>query len=85
MSYTITSEAATRGIKLDKLHRKTPVLESPFNKVAGLKVCKFIKKDSNRGAFCENYQICENTCFQEHLWTTASVTGYFCHVANVFI
>ena len=26
------------------IHSKTPVLESLFNKVAGLKVCNFIKK-----------------------------------------
>ena len=30
--------------KFSNIHRKTPVLESLFNKVAGLKVCNFIKK-----------------------------------------
>ena len=30
--------------KLRNFHRKVPVLESLFNKVAGLKTCNFIKK-----------------------------------------
>ena len=30
---------------------KTPVLESLFNKVAGLEGCKALKGDSNTGAF----------------------------------
>ena len=30
--------------KFRKFHRKTPVLESLFNKAAGLKACNFIKK-----------------------------------------
>ena len=30
--------------KFPKFHRKIPVLESPFNKVARLKTCSFIKK-----------------------------------------
>ena len=29
------------------IHRKAPVLESLFNKVAGLKACNFIERDSN--------------------------------------
>ena len=29
----------------------TPVSESLFNEAVGLQVCKFIKKDSNTGAF----------------------------------
>ena len=32
------------SLKFRKFHRKTPVLESLFNKVAGLQACKFIKK-----------------------------------------
>ena len=36
---------------LAKIHRKTPVLEYLFNKVAGLKACNFFKRDSNIGAF----------------------------------
>ena len=40
------TEAATRGVlkKFRNIHRKTPVLESLLNKVAGLKTCNFIKK-----------------------------------------
>ena len=37
---------------LRNFRRKTPVLESVFNKVAGLKVCNFIKKGlQNTGVF----------------------------------
>ena len=32
------------SLKFRKFHRKTPVLESLFNKVAGLQACNFIKK-----------------------------------------
>ena len=41
-----------------KFHRKTPVLESLFDKAAGLKTRKFIKK--------------RNIYFEEYLRTTAS-------------
>ena len=40
--------------KFHKIHRKTPVPEAFFNKVAGLRAqgCKFIKKrDSDTGVF----------------------------------
>ena len=33
------------------IHRKTPVLESLFNKVGGLKSCNFIKRDTGTGVF----------------------------------
>ena len=48
-----------------------PVLESLFNKVAGLQLT-FLKRDSNIGVFlvCE---IFENIYFEEHLPATASV------------
>ena len=32
------------SLELRKFHRKTPVLESLFNRITGLKGCKFIKK-----------------------------------------
>ena len=32
--------------KFHKVYRKTAVLESVFNKVAGLQACKFIKKET---------------------------------------
>ena len=37
--------------KFCKFHRKKPVLESFFKKVAGLRACNFIKTDSNRDVF----------------------------------
>ena len=35
-------------------HRRTPVLESPFNKIAGLKACNFIKKRVRSRCFLVN-------------------------------
>ena len=37
--------------KIRKIHRKTPVPESFFNKVAGLKLATLFKKDSGAGVF----------------------------------
>ena len=37
------------------------MLESLFNKVAGLKAFNFIKKHSNTGVSCEYYKIFKNT------------------------
>ena len=34
-----------------KIHRKTPLLESLFNKVAGLKTATLLKRDSSTGVF----------------------------------
>ena len=39
--------------KFRHFHRKTPVLESPFTEVAGLKACNFIKKRLQSGADLE--------------------------------
>ena len=33
------------------IHRKTPLLDSLFNKVGGLKPCNFIKRDTDTGVF----------------------------------
>ena len=38
-------------------NKKTPVLESPFNKVAGLKVCIFVKEETPTQLF--SYEYCE--------------------------
>ena len=38
------------------IHRKKPVLESLFNKVAVLRTCNFIKEDSGTGIFLWNLQ-----------------------------
>ena len=32
------------SIKFHNIHRKTPVLKSPFNKVTGLKACNIVEK-----------------------------------------
>ena len=37
--------------KFRKLNKKTPVLESPFNKAAGPQACNFIKKRLQQGVF----------------------------------
>ena len=37
--------------KIHEIHRKKPVLESHFNKVAVLRSCNFIKEESDTGAF----------------------------------
>ena len=57
---------------IHKIHRKKPVIESLFNKVAVLRACNFIKEDSNTGAFPWNLQTFEDNYFEEHLWNAAS-------------
>ena len=37
--------------KIHKIHRKTPVFQSLFNKVAGLQACNFIKKRLQHSCF----------------------------------
>ena len=37
--------------KIHNFHRKTPVLESLFSKVAGLRPANLLKRDSNTGSF----------------------------------
>ena len=39
------------SLKFCNVHRKAPVLESLFNKVAGLQTCKLLKSGSNTGVF----------------------------------
>ena len=56
------SEAASGDLwkssssKFRKFHRKTYLLESLFDKVAGFQPCNFIKKDSNTSDFLQNLQ-----------------------------
>ena len=46
-------------------HKKTPVLESLFNKVINLKACTFTKKRIPAQVFCwEYYEIFKNTYFE---------------------
>ena len=53
------------------IHRKTPVLESLFNKVAGLKACNYIKETPTQVFSCEYYKIFKNTYFEKHLRAAA--------------
>ena len=47
-----------------KFHRKAPVLESLFKKVAGLKAYSFIKKETPAKVFsCKFYEIFKDTFF----------------------
>ena len=48
--------------------KKTPFLESLFNKVAGLKACIFNNKETPTQVFsCEYCEIFKNSFFIEHL------------------
>ena len=60
------------------------MLESLFNKVLGLRSETLLKRDSNTGVSCEICEIFKNTCFEEHLPTTASLLSSECSsLANV--
>ena len=62
--------------KFRNIHRKTTVLESLFNKVAGLHACMFIEKDSNIGFSCVNREIFKNIYFEKYLRTAASDNSF---------
>ena len=47
-------------------------LESFFNKVGVLRICDFMKVDSDTGGFLWNWQKFKNNYFEEHLWMSAS-------------
>ena len=68
--------------KFLNINRKRTVLESLFNRVAGLKVCNFIKRDSDTATqvfLCEYCQIFKNIYSQENLRTTASgISASYC-------
>ena len=53
--------------KLRKFYRKIPVLASPFNKVAGLKTCNFVKNRFQHRCFPAKFEKFKNTFFAEHL------------------
>ena len=48
------------------------MLESLFNKVAGLGPCNFIKEDSDTSDFLWNLQTFKSNYFEEHLWMSTS-------------
>ena len=57
--------------KSRKLHRKTPVLESIFNKVTVLQAWSFNLKETPTRVFsCEIFKNLKNTYFEDHLGTT---------------
>ena len=58
------------------------MLESLFNKVAGLKTCNFIKKRPPTQVFSRenSCEVFKNTFFTEHLRSTASVGGINCKI-----
>ena len=71
-----------KKLKSSRLHmffkigsnRKTPVLGSLFNKIAGLKVCNFLKIDSNTGFSCGYCKICKNSFLVQNLrWLLLTV------------
>ena len=41
-----------------KIHRKTPVLQSVFNKLAGLRPATLLKRDSDTGVYQRNFEKC---------------------------
>ena len=49
------------------------MLEFLFNKVAGLRACNFIEKDSNADVSCEIFENFKSKNFEEHLQTTVPV------------
>ena len=59
------------SLKFRKLYRKAPVLESVFNKVAGLETATLLKRHSNTDFSSEVCKIFRSTYFKEHLRTTA--------------
>ena len=58
------------SLKFSNIHRKTTVLESLLNKVAGLKACNFIRKRLQRKCFPLNIVNFLRTAFfvVEHFW-----------------
>ena len=54
--------------KIRKFHRKTPVLESLFNKVAGLRVCNFIKTRLQHSFFPVKFSNFLRTPTLKNIW-----------------
>ena len=57
--------------KFSKIHGKTPLLESLFNKVSGLRPAILLKRHFSTVFSCEFGNISNKTLFTEHLWMTA--------------
>ena len=58
-------------------HWKTPMLESLFNKIAGLQACNFIKKTPTQVLSSEIYKILKNTLFYKTSPMAASNLYWF--------
>ena len=71
--------------KFRDTHWKVPVLESLFNKVAALKVCNFIKKETPPQLIsCEDHEIFENRFLMEHLrWLLLKMDEEFLRNSNL--
>ena len=63
----------SRSQKFRNIHRKTPVLESFFNKVTDLQTPTQVFS-------CEYCEIFKNTYFEEHLQTTASASVFLTRI-----
>ena len=61
--------------KFHKIHRKAPVPESLFNKVAGLRPTTLLKTGLWHRCFPVNFVIFRRTTFSQNLQTTASYNG----------
>ena len=61
-------------LKIRNMHRKTPVLESLFNKLAGQKACNFIKKRFQHRCFPKNIAEFSRIAFfiQHLLWLSSN-------------
>ena len=57
------------------MYSKTPVLESLFNKVAGLRIVTLLKNALTQASSCEYCIIFKNTYFEEDLQTAASAVS----------
>ena len=64
-------------LKILQYPQEIPVLESLFNKVAELKACNFIKKETPRQVFSREYgEIFKNSRFVKHLrWLLLHLLG----------
>ena len=68
-------------LKISLILQETPVLESLFNKVAGLQACNFIKKRLQHRYFpVKIAKFFKKTFFEEYLRKTASVVSFSWHL-----
>ena len=64
--------------------KETPVLKFPFNKVAGLKVCIFIKKETPTHLFsCEYCEILKKRFFTERLTSLGTKLVFFIFLVSL--